>query len=64
MNINNNLNNNIFNGIYFTDEQLEEIRNSIKDNIYPIVYIYDVNNIFQEEYEAPNDPMGSAIMRI
>lgn len=55
---------NIFDGIYFTDKQLEEIRSSISGNIYPIVYTYDENNIFQEEYIAPKDPRGSLIVRI
>lgn len=56
---------NTFDGVYFTDEQLEAIRNSsIKDNIYPIVYTYDENKIYQEELHAQKDPRGSLIMRI
>lgn len=56
---------NTFDGVYFTDEQLEEIRNSsIKDNVYPIVYTYDENKIYQNEFNAQKDPRGSLIMRI
>lgn len=59
-----NIKENIFDGIYFTDKQLKEIRSVISGNIYPIVYTYDENKIYQDEYLAQKDPRGSLIMRV